>query len=69
MGIGTITALGVSNPVLDIHGKDLYGFAGWAGYALATTIYPDEPSGIFYEDTPVDLTTFRDVAGVVNIYA
>jgi nucleoside-diphosphate-sugar epimerase len=63
--ISTITAIGGSDPVLDLHGKDLDGFSGWAGYVSATSVYPDMPNGICYEDTPVAPTTARGKARVV----
>ena len=63
--ISTITAIGGSDPVLDLHGKDLDGFSGWAGYVSATSVYPDMPNAICYEDTPVAPTTARGKARVV----
>jgi nucleoside-diphosphate-sugar epimerase len=62
--ISTITAIGGSDPVLDAHGPDLAGFAGWAGYVSATSVYPDMPKGICYEDTPVAPATARGRARV-----
>jgi len=62
--ISTITAIGGSDPVLDAHGPDLAGFGGWTGYVSATSVYPDMPEGICYEDTPVAPATARGRARV-----
>ena len=51
--ISTISAIEGSDLVLDLHGRDSNGFSGWAGYISATSVYPDMPNGICYEDTPV----------------
>ena len=63
--ISTISTLGGSDPVLDLHGKDLDGFAGWTGYISATSVYPHKPNGICYEDTPVAPATARGKARVL----
>ena len=60
--ISTINAIGGSDPVLDLHGKDLENFSGWAGYISATSVYPDMPDSICYEDTPVAPATARGKA-------
>ena len=63
--ISTITAIGGSDPVLDAHAKDLADFSGWAGYVSATSVYPDMPDGICYEDTPVAPATARGKARIL----
>ena len=63
--ISTITAIGGSDPVLDAHAKDLTAFSGWVGYVSATSVYPDMPDGICYEDTPVAPATARGKARIV----
>ena len=63
--ISTISAIEGSDLVLDLHGRDLDGFSGWAGYISATSVYPDMPSGICYEDTPVAPATARGKARVL----
>ena len=63
--ISTINAIGGSDPVLDLHGKDLENFSGWAGYVSATSVYPDIPDSICYEDTPVAPATARGKARVL----
>ena len=63
--ISTINAIGGSDPVLDLHGKDLESFSGWAGYVSATSVYPDMPDNICYEDTPVAPTTARGKSRVL----
>lgn len=66
--ISTITAIGGSDPVLDAHGDDLAQFATsgkWAGYVSATSVYPDMPDQICYEDTPTDPATRRGKARVI----
>ena len=63
--ISTITAIGGSDPVLDLHGKDLKSFSGWAGYISATSVYPDMSDSICYEDTPVAPATARGKARVL----
>ena len=63
--ISTITAIGGSDPVLDAHAKDLAAFSGWTGYVSATSVYPDMPNGICYEDTPVAPETARGKARIV----
>lgn len=60
--VTTITAIGGSDPVLDAH-EDLIGkFTGWTGYVSATSIYPDQPDGFCYEDTPPAPATQRGIA-------
>ena len=63
--ISTITAIGGSDPVLDEHGDDLANFSGWSGYVSATSVYPDMPHDICYEDTEVAPATARGKARVV----
>jgi len=63
--ISTITAIGGSDPVLDAHGDLLAGFGGWSGYVSATSVYPDQPDGFCYEDTPTAPATARGRARVV----
>ncbi|MDC1383149.1 SDR family NAD(P)-dependent oxidoreductase [Candidatus Puniceispirillum sp.] len=63
--ISTITAIDGSDPVLDAHAQDLAAFSGWAGYVSATSVYPDMPNGICYEDTPVAPATARGRARIV----
>ena len=63
--ISTITAIGGSDPVLDAHGDDLASFSGWSGYVSATSVYPDMPDDICYEDTPVAPATARGRARVI----
>lgn len=60
--ISTITAVSGSDPVLDLHANDLAGFSGWVGYVSATSVYPDKPDGVCYEDTPPDPVTARGKA-------
>lgn len=62
--ISTITAIGGSDPVLDAHGDLLAGFGGWSGYVSATSVYPDQPDGFCYEDTPTGPATARGRARV-----
>lgn len=62
--ISTITAIGGSDPVLDAHGDLLAGFDGWSGYVSATSVYPDQPDGFCYEDTPTGPATARGRARV-----
>ena len=62
--LSTITAIGGSDPVLDAHGDDLATYQGWAGYISATSVYPDMPEGVCYEDTPVAPATARGRARV-----
>ena len=62
--ISTITAIGGSDPVLDAHGDLLANFAGWTGYVSATSVYPDQPDGFCYEDTPTAPATARGRARV-----
>ena len=62
--ISTITAIGGSDPVLDAHGDLLGGFSGWSGYVSATSVYPDQPDGFCYEDTPTGPATARGRARV-----
>jgi len=62
--ISTITAIGGSDPVLDAHGDLLDGFEGWSGYVSATSVYPDQPDGFCYEDTPTGPATARGRARV-----
>lgn len=63
--ISTISTIGGSDPVLNLHGRDLDGFSGWAGYVSATSVYPDMPNSICYEDTPVAPATTRGKARVL----
>ena len=63
--LSTITAISGSDPVLDLHGDDLAGFPGWVGYVSATSVYPDKPDGICYEDTPPAPATARGKARVI----
>ena len=63
--ISTITAIGGSDPVLDAHGDDLAHFTGWSGYVSATSVYPDMPDAVCYEDTPVAPATQRGKARVI----
>ena len=63
--ISTITAIGGSDPVLDAHGGDLANFSGWSGYISATSVYPDMPHNICYEDTEVAPATARGKARVI----
>jgi len=60
--LSTITAISGSDPVLDQHGDDLAKFNGWVGYVSATSVYPDKPDGICYEDTPPAPATARGKA-------
>lgn len=62
--ISTITAISGSDPVLDLHGTDFDDFAGWVGYVSATSVYPDKPHGICYEDTKTNPATRRGKARV-----
>ena len=61
----TITAIGGSDPVLDAHGDLLAGFGGRSGYVSATSVYPDQPDGFCYEDTPTGPATARGRARVL----
>ena len=63
--ISTITAIGGSDPVIDAHGGDLANFSGWSGYVSATSVYPDMPHDICYEDTEVAPATARGKARVI----
>ena len=63
--ISTITAIGGSDPVLNAHGQDLASFSGWSGYVSATSVYPNMPHEICYEDTAVAPATARGKARVV----
>ncbi|MEK9851316.1 MAG: SDR family NAD(P)-dependent oxidoreductase [Candidatus Puniceispirillum sp.] len=63
--LSTITAIGGSDPVLDAHADDLNGFRGWSGYVSATSVYPDMPDDICFEDTPVAPATARGKARVI----
>ena len=62
--VSTITAIGGSDPVLDAHGDLLAGFDGWSGYVSATSVYPDQPDGFCFEDTPTGPATARGRARV-----
>jgi len=62
--ISTITAIGGSDPVLAAHGELMAGFDGWTGYVSATSVYPDQPDGFCYEDTPTGPATARGRARV-----
>ena len=62
--ITTITAIGGSDPVLDAHGELIADFKGWSGYVSATSVYPDTPDGLCYEDTPTGPATARGRARV-----
>ena len=62
--ISTITAIGGSDPVLDAHENLLAETGGWTGYVSATSVYPDQPDGFCYEDTPTEPATARGRARV-----
>ena len=62
--VSTITAIGGSDPVLDAHGDLLARFDGWSGYVSATSVYPDQPDGFCFEDTPTGPATARGRARV-----
>ena len=49
--LSTVAPVSGHDPVLDLHSNDLSGFSGWVGYLSATSVYPDRPDGIWYEDT------------------
>ncbi|MDB2390677.1 SDR family NAD(P)-dependent oxidoreductase [Alphaproteobacteria bacterium] len=61
----TITAIGGTDPVLDAHGDVLARFKGWSGYVSATSVYPDQPDGFCFEDTPPAPATDRGKARVI----
>lgn len=61
----TITAIGGSDPVLDAHGDILAHYNGWSGYVSATSVYPDQPDGFCFEDTPTAPATERGKARVI----
>lgn len=60
--LSTIAPISGQDPVLHLHADDLAGFAGWAGYLSATSVYPDNPDGICYEDTKPAPATKRGKA-------
>ena len=60
--VSTIAPVSGHDPVLDLHADDLAGFSGWVGYLSATSVYPDKPDGICYEDTKPDPSTIRGKA-------
>jgi len=62
--LSTIAPIDGTDPVMDAHADDLSGFAGWTGYLSATSVYPDMPHSICYEDTPPAPATARGVARV-----
>ena len=61
----TITAVNGTDPVLDAHGDVLQTYNGWSGYISATSVYPDQPEGFCFEDTPTDPATERGKARVI----
>lgn len=61
----TITAIGGNDPVLDAHGDVLSHHKGWSGYVSATSVYPDQPDGFCFEDTPTAPATERGKARVI----
>lgn len=60
--LSTIAPIFGNDPVLDLHSDDLAGFSGWVGYLSATSVYPDRPDGICYEDTKPAPSTKRGKA-------
>lgn len=61
----TITAIDGTDPVLDAHGDVLADYKGWSGYVSATSVYPDQPEGFCFEDTPTAPATERGKARVI----
>ena len=60
--LSTIAPISGHDPVLDLYSDDLAGFSGWVGYLSATSVYPDRPDGICYEDTKPAPSTKRGKA-------
>ena len=60
--LSTIAPISGQDLVLRLHAHDLTGFAGWAGYLSATSVYPNNPDGICYEDTKPAPATKRGKA-------
>ena len=57
--LSTIAPVSRHDAVLDLHSDDLASFYGWVGYLSATSVYPDRPAGICYEDTKPAPSTIR----------
>ncbi len=57
--LSTIAAPSGRDPVIELYGKEIKNFSGWAGYLSATSVYPDQEEGWIDEETEPAPVTAR----------